>query len=927
MKKTLRANKGLVWFLTLLLALSLTLGAMAEPGTIFPWLEDYTLDVALVTTDPEAVNDPDAPTDGTIVMVQLISPYGTISVEDIEAHCEEIRFRDADGEECAAYSWRVRGVDFDADKGFSIRPQQDGFEMLYFLEGKTEEAVSGAKLLIPTGVEGERVVVSLDKAPHSGAEDEAPEAEETAASSGASFVLGGVRYTISALEDEPSFVPENFLDGKEGHLVSFSYAGPGKEAEEANDQLYSGARLIQPNDDQVRAYCNSDNIGNPYELYFGLSNDILLADCVFTIMGDDGDVEIPLSGVGEAGADMTEEPQATPAATVESTAEPAPEPTPESTEESAEERDANTFAYTVGDETYELALLGVAYDKGEKRMAVEIALYDHELLDFVWDKELHMPFGCGIISTKDGFQYEEGVTASVSTPMHMTFYFDTKNIPDLVCFGKLNQEDRNASEDFALVDPENSQYVDTFPISALLKNAKEPDAMLKEGEAADSEPGEDVSPVTTAIPSVSVSENADEVERKIANVLTQCAEGVTDEWQLAIYRAGVQEVRLDPEQEGVYTFRLRGFDPALKELGKYQDKNKRGYLARILENTRAYGLEVSLTLAEGEFTAKSVKGLQSAVKKAAAASLKAFKDTRVLSAVVEELLYDGFGKGVKKAEDLLSLSPDYLAWISERGSTLSGLNAEQWASFFYGQVKQSLDVTGGPYALKLKCTGVDIAQLLENARADALNALAFMPYDQRWEGERVEKELLRALADNVFSMKKKGKEVFPISLSVDGEPFYSGDYEDMLAAYAYSGTVEDLQEDAQGLPDEAAQEFPKAGWLSGSKSGTKVNVKAPKDSVAYYVQLRGYETDELAVAGFVRPGSTCTLRVPKGDYYFVMASGSIWYGEEALFGDETEFSKTGLFEVKNSNYYHTVTLKVVEGGNMPLYGADEEDLH
>lgn len=27
-----------------------------------------------------------------------------------------------------------------------------------------------------------------------------------------------------------------------------------------------------------------------------------------------------------------------------------------------------------------------------------------------------------------------------------------------------------------------------------------------------------------------------------------------------------------------------------------------------------------------------------------------------------------------------------------------------------------------------------------------------------------------------------------------------------------------------------------------------------------------------------------------------------------------------------SNYYHTVTLKVTSGGNMPIYGADEGDL-
>ena len=27
-----------------------------------------------------------------------------------------------------------------------------------------------------------------------------------------------------------------------------------------------------------------------------------------------------------------------------------------------------------------------------------------------------------------------------------------------------------------------------------------------------------------------------------------------------------------------------------------------------------------------------------------------------------------------------------------------------------------------------------------------------------------------------------------------------------------------------------------------------------------------------------------------------------------------------------SNYYHTLTLKLTENGNMPIYGADEGDL-
>lgn len=331
MKATLHNQKRPAWFLTFLLVLSLTLGAMAEAGTIFPWLS-YTLDVALVSTDAKFVDDPDAPDDGAVVMVKLISTYGTISIEDILSHSKEITFRDAHGDEYSPYSQRVRGVNFDAEKGsFSTRPQQEGFELLYSMKEKAADAVTGAKLLIPTGVEGERVVVSLDQAPHNA------EVEEVAENSGMSFMVGDMRYTISALEDEPTFMPENFLDSQEGHLVSFTYPGPGKEAEEANQKLYSGARLIEPGGNQVIAYSNSDNIGNPYELFFGLSDDVLLADCIFTIQSDEGKVKISLSEVGVAGADIAEEPQATAAATEEPSAEPTAEPTIEPTAEPTQE--------------------------------------------------------------------------------------------------------------------------------------------------------------------------------------------------------------------------------------------------------------------------------------------------------------------------------------------------------------------------------------------------------------------------------------------------------------------------------------------------------------------------------------------------------------------------------------------------------------
>jgi len=64
------------------------------------------------------------------------------------------------------------------------------------------------------------------------------------------------------------------------------------------------------------------------------------------------------------------------------------------------------------------------------------------------------------------------------------------------------------------------------------------------------------------------------------------------------------------------------------------------------------------------------------------------------------------------------------------------------------------------------------------------------------------------------------------------------------------------------------------------------------------------------------------VRVRSGDYYFLIAAGEIWYGEEELFGYDGNYSSTDLLEVAGSNYYHTVTLETTTDGNMSVYGAD-----
>ena len=64
------------------------------------------------------------------------------------------------------------------------------------------------------------------------------------------------------------------------------------------------------------------------------------------------------------------------------------------------------------------------------------------------------------------------------------------------------------------------------------------------------------------------------------------------------------------------------------------------------------------------------------------------------------------------------------------------------------------------------------------------------------------------------------------------------------------------------------------------------------------------------------------MYTPQGSYYFLIASGEMWFGEEVMFGDSGSYSRTELFEVASKRYYHTVTLMAVSDGNMSIYQED-----
>ena len=165
MNENHRKLKGLVWLLTLLMALSPVLGTLAESGTTFSWLA-YRLDVALVTADPKVVEHHDTPSGGMMVMVKLVCVDGTVKTDDIKEHSFAFRIQTENGNEYEARVWRVRGLEIPEGGGFpKIKEEQEAFELLFFINGKADSDTAGVKLMVPGEAEGEYTVVDLDEAP------------------------------------------------------------------------------------------------------------------------------------------------------------------------------------------------------------------------------------------------------------------------------------------------------------------------------------------------------------------------------------------------------------------------------------------------------------------------------------------------------------------------------------------------------------------------------------------------------------------------------------------------------------------------------------------------------------------------------------------------------------------------------------------
>lgn len=400
--------------------------------------------------------------------------------------------------------------------------------------------------------------------------------------------------------------------------------------------------------------------------------------------------------------------------------------------------------------------------------------------------------------------------------------------------------------------------------------------------------------------------------------LNELAEESKDEWQKAIYRAGVENLT---EENGQLTFFLRNFSPDVKNLPKQKD-DPEGWLEGFFANVASYRMEATLTIEDGVPTKKSENKLKSDVRSAAAKAKAAFGQQAVKNALLDLLFPEPYKDQTAFKQG--TLSDGFKRWWSLKG--MEEGKEQVWAALMYAQASRQLNLNKGPHALQVSVRFTEPEALLSQAGKAALDEVSRIAKANTMEGEELMAAFTKALGDSAAKMRRgeKEKKVFTVDIDYLFVSETDNEYQGFLNTYTYHDAFDRLEVAVRTLPDYPAQDYPKNGRLSGSTSGTKIIVKAPKDEAARYIQLRSSEDDSLLVSFFIRPGGSATVRARQGDAYMLIAAGATWYGEEGIFGPDSSYSMTDAFEVLSSRYYHTITLEPVEDGNMKMWSVDPD---
>lgn len=398
-----------------------------------------------------------------------------------------------------------------------------------------------------------------------------------------------------------------------------------------------------------------------------------------------------------------------------------------------------------------------------------------------------------------------------------------------------------------------------------------------------------------------------------------------DNWQKAIFEGGAENVALS---DGTLSFSVRSFDPDISSLGAYAEaEDKRAWLMAALENAFAYDMEMTLQLQDGRPDYMSMNTMKNTAQQAAYRAQQAFNSADLQTALKEYLFRAPSGGEAATGGASSGPGKEFISFAESSGA-LQEYSAEVWAPLFFGQVKQSVSVSGGPHAMTLSYVGISPAELLSQAYTAALDSQAYVPGEERTEdlpalfAEKLA-ETSEELTKTVYYDAKNSR-----SAEIDLEKILRGEvpagYREYLASYQYAEYADRLSEVFDMLPGQAASEIPPSTKMTGPGYGIAVCLQVAAGGENTYIQVCGAESGELVSSAFVHPGHTVAVFVPAGEYYLVYGSGPYWYGPEpdGLFGRLGSYTKSEIFDISTGV---TFVLEPSEDGDVGIYGADPGD--
>ena len=413
--------------------------------------------------------------------------------------------------------------------------------------------------------------------------------------------------------------------------------------------------------------------------------------------------------------------------------------------------------------------------------------------------------------------------------------------------------------------------------------------------------------------------------RTMNRLLLDQADENAGAWIRAICESGAADVRLEPD---AVSFRVRGFDPRLKELGAYaRAADGEAWLQEALDNASGYNLELTLPVEDGRLPKKARTSLGTALKKAASSAETAFGGKDLSSALQNHFFPSPAEAKNPDADALLAPSGTFSRWYASRGIADTGVAETDAALLCYAQKSLSVSAKPGPHALEITVTGAQPQTMLKDCAKEALDTLAFSPAASRGPADSVGDALNAALARASLAAHKKSNDKYTFSADVDdlAAGKNPNGYLAFLSSFDRTDTLARLLASAEKLPDSAALTFPASKKLTGPNAGTRVSFEPAPGADPVYVQIRSADKNEPVASAFALPGKKVAVQVPAGYYRIAFCSGPYWYGEEELFSAAGRYYVSEETQILDRQYTHTFSLDPADEYELLFFEASPAD--